>query len=606
MDAPWSSNSPWNDEVDVPAHLPASLPTDDPWASVDPTPPADRVETLNTSFHALSTSPAQSVPWDTRLDTGSKHAKIAEDEDVAAVGLASSHTDPWATTDTAASWDASPTVSKHSWSVDDAIGDGAGAGSGETWAGDSGADTQTVPEPDAETWHPNSIRGAQLDRDHIDSLKQQARNLVTSVHGSTDDNDTDGAAFASSFSVDPDATEVTGFGQLFGSEGSKRELMTRLGTPPAALIGSDGVSLQLATVWPNCPTTRERLALGIRSTQHRTVKLVAPDSFTTTTWTRTDLSGGRKASVEISSANNRPSLATSVVEPASGPGWTHTSARDSSSRSGGGASTFIASFFKSRPPTTTTSPPAAPPLATSSHMRKSSSSTQTRRSVDASVYRDDYQVGPERYSDDPTGPDLLNLADSSPAPGTAAAAAPTLMSRWRSSGVFARTPTPPTSNSITSTDKGWTRSFSKAGLRTSKAPSNADRYFDDDDDEASSPRFDAYLYRDDDEPAPKTGSADPDDAFSGLWDTAPAPPPITSIPPVRDFKQASALPPPPHRQQEATKATPTSQNLLFDDYDPAPPPLAPLPSAAKSPTHSHGKTSSATLTADDLLFFDNL
>lgn len=279
-----------------------------------------------------------------------------------------------------------------------------------------------------------------LDREEIDQLKSDARKLIASINTETDTQ----ASFAS-----PSVSQG-GWTELFGSEGSQRDKLHHLQSPPSALQSSSG-ALRL-DVMQSSPTTLTHVRGSMASTENRGVKLVAPDH--TASWQR----GARPITkagwlpdmladdAGVSSSQARLSSESATTR-TSGPGWTQTSSSDSRSTSG---PSFLASFFKGRQAgsdTATSSPDLnqpQPPKAQSNDARTSTSSSRGAMSPAAQFdsYQDD---AGSKYTDDPTGPDLLSLDQPpppapAPASSAAGAAAPAagagLLSRWRNSGLF--------------------------------------------------------------------------------------------------------------------------------------------------------------------------
>ncbi|ETS64986.1 hypothetical protein PaG_00433 [Moesziomyces aphidis] len=360
-----------------------------------------------------------------------------------------------------------------------------------------------------------------LDREEIDQLKSDARKLIASINT---DSDTQ-ASFAS-----PSVSQG-GWTDLFGSEGSQRDKLHHLQSPPSALQSSSG-ALRL-DVMQSSPTTLTHVRGSMASTENRGVKLVAPDH--NASWQRgarpitkagwlpdmlADDAGASSGQTRLSSE--------SAATRTSGPGWTQTSSSDSRSTSGPG---FLASFFKGRQAgseTAASSPDlnqSQPPKAQSNDARTSTSSS--RGAMSPAPQFDSYQdEAGSKYTDDPTGPDLLSLDQppppaSAPASSAAGAAAPAagagLLSRWRNSGLF--------KSSTKKAHPSWASASMKGDdlawldeQESSDSPSHKYRY-----DEVGEDSFDTFQNRNVVPPPSHTrpnASSPPPDPFDALFGPA--------------------------------------------------------------------------------------
>ncbi|SPO28371.1 uncharacterized protein UTRI_04768 [Ustilago trichophora] len=287
-------------------------------------------------------------------------------------------------------------------------------------------------------------KARQLDREEIDKLKVDARKLISSINTEQETQ----ASFA-----DPSLSEA-GWTDLFGSRGTQRENLHHLQTPPSALMSSSGVLR--SDVMQASPVTLNQVRSSIVKTENRGVKLVSADNnaiwqrgsrpITKADWlpdsTLGDVDGPSIGKQSVGA------LATSSST-TSGPGWMQTSSNDARSTSG---PSFLASFFKNRQASAataagTTDTASNPTVSQGNGGRNSFSSVEASPVMTTNAQFEPYQDTAEsRYSDDPTGPDLMSLdtavtpaaaasTRATPAP-TASAQGPGLLSRWRNSGLF--------------------------------------------------------------------------------------------------------------------------------------------------------------------------
>ncbi|SJX64196.1 uncharacterized protein SRS1_14851 [Sporisorium reilianum f. sp. reilianum] len=348
-------------------------------------------------------------------------------------------------------------------------------------------------------------KARRLDREEIDKLKVDARKLIISVNT---DKETQ-ASFAQ-----PSSSEG-GWSDLFGSQGSQRDKLHHLGTPPPSLMSSDGVLRP--DILKASPATINRVRSSISSTENRGVKLTSSDN--TQSWQRgsrpttkadwlPDQLTAEADGLSFGSASTASGATASNTT--SGPGWMQTSSNETRSTSG---PSFLASFFKGRQASAASATPAAdrassPTVSQGKEPRDSSSSFEASPGLSANPQFEPYQdTAGSKYTDDPTGPDLMSLDTAAPsasvAPSTAAqpaapAQGPGLLSRWRNSGLFkssAKKQNPSwASASLRGDDLDWLEEQDSADSRTSR-----------------------YRYDDDD--------ADADDCFASFQNnTAPRPP----------------------------------------------------------------------------------
>ena len=331
-----------------------------------------------------------------------------------------------------------------------------------------------------------------LGREEIDKLKVDARKLISSINTEQETQ----ASFAHPSSSDAVWTD------LFGSQGTQRDKLHHLQTPPSALVSSSG-ALRLDLLKAS-PATLDHIRSSIARTENRGVKLSSVDNntiwqrgtrpVTKADWLPDKLTGDADS---ISLGKDNAGRAASMSSTTSGPGWMQTSSNDTRSSSG---PSFLASFFKSRQASATLAAESmdAATSKTSAQMkegRNSFSSTEASPATSSKAQFEPYQDSAEnRYTDDPTGPDLMSLdRDNAPAgaagskAATAAASAQGagLLSRWRSNGLFksaAKKPKPSwQSASLGADDLDWLD-----GQETLESNTGTYRYDDDEDDSFTS------------------------------------------------------------------------------------------------------------------------
>ncbi|CDU25529.1 uncharacterized protein SPSC_05422 [Sporisorium scitamineum] len=290
-------------------------------------------------------------------------------------------------------------------------------------------------------------KACRLDREEIDRLKVEARKLISSVNP---DQETQ-ASFAQ-----PSSSEG-GWTDLFGSQGSQRNKLHHLRTPPSSLMSSDGVLRP--DILQASPATLNHVRSSIASTENRGVKLASLDN--NPSWqrgsrpiTKPDWLPDQLIAEADGLAFGNSSTVTSVTasNTMSGPGWMQTSSNETRSASG---PSFLASFFKGRQASAANAAAAAaaaidrassPIVSQGKESRNSSSSFEASPRVSINAQFEPYQdTAGSKYSDDPSGPDLMLLdtaaasasaAPSRTVPPTAPAQGPGLLSRWRNSGLF--------------------------------------------------------------------------------------------------------------------------------------------------------------------------
>ncbi len=132
------------------------------------------------------------------------------------------------------------------------------------------------------------------------------------------------------------------------SQGTQRDKLHHLQTPPSALTSSSGVLR--ANVLQSSPATLNQLRGSIVKTENRGVKLASADS--NSSWqrgsrptTKTDWLPDHSTAEADGLSFGRSSASANSIDSGttSGPGWTQTSSNDTRSTSGSG---FLASFFK--------------------------------------------------------------------------------------------------------------------------------------------------------------------------------------------------------------------------------------------------------------------
>ncbi|KAF6767653.1 hypothetical protein PSEUBRA_006284 [Kalmanozyma brasiliensis GHG001] len=393
----------------------------------------------------------------------------------------------------------SPTSSANPYAAHEAVerssNDQASTGTGlDVWA----AEASTREE-----------KARRLDREEIDELKVDARKLISSIKT---DKETQ-ASFAN-----PSSTQE-GWTDLFGSQGTQRDKLHHLQTPPSALTSSSGALR--ANVLQSSPATLNQLRGSIVKTENRGVKLASAESSsswqrgsrptTKTDWLPDQLTAeadGLSFGVSSAAASSNTSATTS------GPGWTQTSSNETRSTSGSG---FLASFFKARQASAAST--AAAPDSAPKPARSSTSSFEASPGMSSNAQFEPYQdTAGKRYSDDPTGPDLLSLdTDTARAPTAPSKDTPSgsaqgagLLSRWRNSGIFK------------ASGKKQNPNWASSNLRG-----------DDldwlDEQESADSRVGRYHYNEDEEA---------DDAFNSSRDSAPPLPPSKAKTEVAPASQA--------------------------------------------------------------------
>lgn len=287
-------------------------------------------------------------------------------------------------------------------------------------------------------------KARRLDREEIDKLKVDARKLISSINTEQETQ----ASFA-----DPSIGDAS-WTDLFGSQGTQREKLHHLQTPPSTLTSASGALR--SDIIQVSPATLHQVRSSLVKTENRGAKLVSTDNnaiwqrgsrpVTKADWLPDGLLGDTDLNASGKAIAGPMASSSSTT---SGPGWTQTSSNNET-RSTSGPS-FLASFFKGRQASATGA--ATTPDTVSSQSapqtqsgRNSMSSTDASPSIPTNVQFEPYQDSTaNRYSDDPSGPDLMTLETSpaqAPAPGSAArpasarAQGPGLLNRWRNSGLF--------------------------------------------------------------------------------------------------------------------------------------------------------------------------
>lgn len=523
-------------------------------------------------------------------------------------------------------------------------------------------------------------KARKLDREEIDKLKVDARKLISSVNS---DKETQ-AAFAQPSSSEGAWTD------LFGSQGSQRDKLHHLHSPPPSLMASNGALR--SDILQASSATVNRVRSSIASTENRGVKLTSLDN--NPSWqrgsrpvTKADWLPDQSAADAdgLSFASFSAVTGATTSDTMSGPGWMQTSSNEARSASG---PSFLASFFKGRQASAANAAAAAsdrassPAVSQGQEPRNSSSSFEASPRLSGSAQFEPYQdTAGSKYTDDPTGPDLMSIdtaAASAPvapvqaAPPTAPAQGPGLLSRWRNSGLFkpsAKKQNPSwASASLRGDDLDW--------LEEQESPeSKTSRYHYDDDADAddsfasfqtnSAPRPPSPPART--EAAPATNSMDPFDSLFGpavqtSLQSAASPATTSSArsslsashmsgeggmmtittnlaranslarksaasplqPPPQAQNKRMSIPPPPRNNAASPRlASPgpgLAQKPAQSNVDPFADFLADAPSKPASGASRVGFPAAASkvkappaanskgggLTADDLLFFDNL
>ena len=343
-----------------------------------------------------------------------------------------------------------------------------------------------------------------LDREEIDKLKVNARKLISSINTELDTQ----ASFA------PPNSTHGGWTDLFGSQGSQREKLHHLQTPPSSLVSSSGALR--SDILQCSPATLGRVRNSIANTENRGVRLTSVDNnlnwqrgsrpVTKANWLPDQLSAEAD---DFSLAATNAAASANASNTSSGPGWMQTSSNETRSAPG---PSFIASFFKNRQASAAGAAASndLAPSPTISQARISSSSFEASPGLSANAHFEPYRdAAGSKYTDDPTGPDLMSLdtaassasasvAPSKPAKATAPAQGPGLLSRWRNSGLFkasaAKKQNPSwASTSLQGEDLDWLEEH-----------------------ESSDSRISRYNYDDDD--------ADADESFASFRNSDPRPP----------------------------------------------------------------------------------
>lgn len=370
---------------------------------------------------------------------------------------------------------------------------------------------QTGTGPNLDVWAAEASsrdqKARHLDREEIDTLKLDARKLISSVNTEQRTQ----ASFA-----DPSIGEAA-WTDLFGSQGTQRDKLHHLQSPPSSLVSSSGALRLYGPL--STPATSDRLRSSIANTEHRGVKLTSLDN--TSSWQRgsrpltkadwlPDHMAGEVDGNSLSSTNiNAEAAAPGTM---SGPGWVQTSSNENRSTSG---PSFLSSFFKGRQPSAATS---AATTSQEKESRSSSSSFEAATRISTSPQFEPYQDNAaSRYTDDPSGPDLMSLQTaaasqpvppSSVAPVVAPAQGPGLLSRWRNSGLFK------------STAKKQNPSWASSSLRADDLDWLEEQ-------ESNDSRIGRYHYDDE---------ADAEDSFASFQNSAPRP----ASPPARNVVPPAA------------------------------------------------------------------
>ena len=292
-------------------------------------------------------------------------------------------------------------------------------------------------------------RGRQLSADETNELKVAARKLMTSVIAVDD--------ITTAFRLETGADE--GWNSLYGPEGSQVQTLNQLSQAPPAIFKPDG------SLCPNLfelsHNTAHRARDAIRRTEGRVSRLHAPESsaiwkkqsrvLTKPEWDPDGIinrSNGAMSPVEGAAARyGRASM--DEATPSAGPGWAQTTAKEAKPSA---ASGLFASLFKSRQVSNSSPRPSSTGSSGSQSNRNSldagaasaggTTPTPTPPPVSAGSYRDDPK---NIYTDDPTGPDLMNMGGdvgataSSTSTGTSTEPGQQRMSilgRWRKSNLF--------------------------------------------------------------------------------------------------------------------------------------------------------------------------
>ncbi|SNX85796.1 uncharacterized protein MEPE_04505 [Melanopsichium pennsylvanicum] len=328
-----------------------------------------------------------------------------------------------------------------------------------------------------------------LDREEIDKLKIDARRLISSIN--TEERTQ--ASFA-----DP-SIGGSGWTDLFGSQGTHRDKLHHLQTPPSAIMSPNGVLR--SDVIQTSPATFNQVRSSIVKTENRGVRLTSSEN--NANWQRSsrpttkadwlpDVLAGDIDSV----SKRRAGSGASMLDTTSGPGWVQTSSNETRSTSG---PSFLASFFKSRLASAASAPSLSdgvpsPTIPQGSEGSKSSSSAERSPAMSTNAQFEPYQdTASSRYTDDATGPDLMSLdtADAPAANSSSKASVPAasaqglgLLSMWRNSGIFKSSTKKQRSGWATNSlrnDMDWLD-----GHESTESKTNSYRYDDDEDESFAS------------------------------------------------------------------------------------------------------------------------
>ncbi|KAJ9474133.1 hypothetical protein PHBOTO_004205 [Pseudozyma hubeiensis] len=526
----FDASDPWSTDVATPAAESNPLPDAETSAPIDDqvSVAADEATFSSSPYVSASWGDASSVPVVKTDDAPSptQAAGPPSDHDEQSPTAPSrqqslSSYDPWAADSTSTGWDDQPRFASSTTLPSDPEPQSTAWGASEFStplpdrlkrddATTQGAETddqqQTGARGNLDVWAAEASsrdqKARHLNREEIDRLKLDARKLISSVN--TEERTQ--ASFA-----DPSIGEAA-WTDLFGSQGTQREKLHRLQSPPSSLISSNG-ALRLHGPHPT-PATSDRLRSSIANTEYRGVKLTSLDN--TSSWQRgsrpltkadwlPDHMAGEIDGLSLSSTNINTEAATPGTM--SGPGWVQTSSNENRSTSG---PSFLSSFFKGRQPS------AAAAAATTSQEKESRSSTSSFEAaarVSTSAQFEPYQDNTaSRYTDDPSGPDLMSLqtaAASQPVPPPSVASVvipaqgPGLLSRWRNSGLFK------------STAKKQNPSWASSSLRADDLDWLEEQ-------ESNDSRIGRYHYDDE---------ADAEDSFASFQNSAtrPASPPARNV-----------------------------------------------------------------------------
>ncbi len=109
-------------------------------------------------------------------------------------------------------------------------------------------------------------KARQLDREEIDKLKVDARKLISNINTEAETQ----ASFA-----DPSIGQAE-WTDLFGSQGTQRDKLSHLQTPPSALMSSSGALR--SDIMQSSPATLNQVRSSIAKTENRGVRLASADN----------------------------------------------------------------------------------------------------------------------------------------------------------------------------------------------------------------------------------------------------------------------------------------------------------------------------------------